>query len=150
MSRQTIRNGLFAFFGGTSGDICRVPNVSGITSVYKAFPKDWPEQDMPLMAFTIPDGKEKRVALQTKEITYQVRIFLIHFGVDTDSQTAEENFEVVLDSVLAKIRSDKTMGGSVFKWGEVMQSTIDIERDEEQVVLTAAIEAETVERLNGV
>lgn len=143
MSRATIRQALYNFFGGST------PSIDGLKTVYMAQPKEIAESQMPTMFFTLPEDIESRHAAQQKIITYNVYILLAAIGTDTDSQTAEQWFENIVDAVKAKIRTDKTLGGAATKFGETMQTTIDVQRDNETVLLNAAIRVETEEWVNA-
>lgn len=143
MSRKTIREGLYRFFGGDT------PNVP-VAKIFQAEPKEFQEQEFPAMFFFIPHGREERFAAQTKQIVYVVDIIVVHYGVAPDSTLNEKEFDDIIDTIMAKIRSDKTMNGVVTKWGEQMEHEVEISRDDSQIVLTGRIRVETVEHLQGV
>ncbi|AFK87707.1 hypothetical protein Tsac_2854 [Thermoanaerobacterium phage THSA-485A] len=144
MGRQNVRQALYNFFGGTN------PNVQGIKSIYSSFPVNSgiPDTQMPAMFFQLPYADESRYAAQKKKIVYQVYIIIVHVGVDS-ATTIEEQFEQIIDNVQAKIRSDKTLGGAVVKWGEQMKSNINIERDGQMSRATAVLQVETEEWINA-
>lgn len=143
MSRRTIRDGLYAFFGGAT------PNVP-VAKIFPAEPKEFQEQEFPAMFFFIPSGREERYAAQTKQVTYNVDIIVVHYGVDPDSIVDEQEFDGILDAIMARIRSDKTMNNVVTAWGEKMEHDVEVSRDDSQIVLTGRIRTETTEFLQGV
>lgn len=139
MGRSNVRNALYNFFGGAT------PNVSGIKTVFQAQPKEIAESQMPAMFFSLPESKEKRHAVGKKLITYETYILIVNVGYDTDSQTAEESFEQIIDNIVAKIRTDKTLSGSVLRFGEDIQVSVTVERNEEAVLLNAVLIVDTEE-----
>lgn len=139
MGRANVRTAIYNFFGGTT------PNVAGIKTVFQAQPKQIARSQLPAMFFMFPESMEKRHAVQKKLITYQTYIIVTHVGYDTDSQTAEQSFDQILDAIVAKIRTDKTLSGNVLKFGEQIETNVHIERNKEATLLTGSIIVDTVE-----
>jgi hypothetical protein len=143
MSRATVRAALYNFFGGAN------PNVAGIKTIFQAQPKQIARSQLPAMFFMLPESMERRHAIQKKIITYQTYIIVTHVGYDTDSQTAEQAFEQILDNIAAKIRSDHTLSGNVLKFGEQIETNVHVERNKEATLLDATLIVDTVEILTA-
>lgn len=139
MSYSALRTGLYNYFGGAT------PNVSGITTVFKAQPKEIAESQMPAMFFSIPDSEETRVAIQRKMVAYQVYILVVSIGYDTDAQTAETAFETIIDNIVTKLRLDKQLTGIMLRFAEDFDISISTQRNEEAVLLNAVIKVQTDE-----
>lgn len=131
MSRATVRAGLAAWLSG---------QVTGINTVYRSFPRL-----IPAGAFVagqvgatcgcvavvhIVSDAELRIALGGehagwKRVDYQIelQLFFRHtspasFAENDAGLIAVDEFDAIVERLKARIRADRTAGGTVWQWGE--------------------------------
>lgn len=129
MSRATVRAGVASWLTG------RVP---GINTVYRSFPRVIPAPSFvagqtgarygAVASVHILSDAEARIALGGanagwKRLDYQIEIQLFFRwtgpAVTGDGGLeASDAFDTIVDALKARIRADRTAGGTVWQWGE--------------------------------
>jgi hypothetical protein len=128
MSRATIRAAVVAFF--------QPPAVSGLNTVYSAFPKRITGPDFRngqsagtasgcVGVIDITSSREERIAIGgatsgKKWVHYTVDLHLFCHSIELHSETAMAFFDGVVDAVKTKLRSDRWLNDypAVFEAGE--------------------------------
>lgn len=140
MTRAAVRSGIAAYFGGTTYDaVYRIwrPTplaASGLAGVRAYFPKRMSDDDYTfgynpprsmggVMIVHLPMETEKRIALGgptagIKRLVYSVELHLFHTGQVPHAEDAQADFDGLIDAVVGRIRTDRTLGGTVTEAGE--------------------------------
>ena len=131
MSRATVRTGIMSWLTG---------QVPGINTVYRTFPRSVPATAFvagqtgarygAVASVHILSDAEQRIALGGatngwKRLDYQIEIQLwfrwtgpvTDVGDDAGIE-ASDVFDTMVDTLKARIRADRTAGGTVWQWGE--------------------------------
>lgn len=123
MSRATVRAGVAAWIAP--------PNVAGVGRVFTSFPKMMFGPDfIPAGAVGQTSGAclvvfisrevETRVALGGKKrVDYVVELHVFHRSVDPDSTVAMASFDTLVEALKTRLRSDHTLGGTIWEAGEL-------------------------------
>lgn len=123
MSRASVRAGIVSFLS--------TPQIAGLAQVYPSYPGQLGEQALGLSAgngsgayaiVDLGDDSEVRIAVGgltagIKHVTYKVMIGLF-FASFKPALQAMADYDTLLDALKARIRSDRTLGGSVWQAGE--------------------------------
>ena len=144
MSRAAVRQGIAAYFGGSTYDsVYRIwrPTplaASGLAGVRQFFPKRMSDDDYTygynppramgaVMVVHIPYETEKRVAIGGSSggvaggilrLTYSAELHLYHMGQTQHAEDSEADFDALVEAVVARIQADRTLGGIVLQAGE--------------------------------
>jgi len=115
VGRQAVRSVLANFIGQ--------PNVQGLNQVFTSFPKriDFAVNALPSQqsraaaVIHIESERETRLAIGgatsgIKQIDYTVVIQVFHHSMERDSQDAMDDFDLTIDNLKEKLRSDHTFG----------------------------------------
>ena len=113
--RAAVRSTLANFIGQ--------PNVQGLNQVFTSFPKriDFQVNALPSQlsraaaVIHIESERENRLAIGgatsgIKRIDYTVVIQIFHHSMERDSQDAMNDFDITIDNLNEKLRSDHTFG----------------------------------------
>lgn len=115
----------------TLADFISPPAVNGINQVFTSFPKRLSFQDMALAGernrcaavIFIESETESRIAVGGafngwKRVDYTVAIQLFHHSLERNAEDAMTNFDMVVDNLKEKLRSDHNFGNpsGVFVW----------------------------------
>ena len=113
--RAAVRSTLANFIGQ--------PNVQGLNQVFTSFPKriDFQVNALPSQlsraaaVIHIESERENRLAIGgatsgIKRIDYTVVIQIFHHSMERDSQDAMNDFDITIDNIKEKLRSDHTFG----------------------------------------
>lgn len=131
MSRATIRDAIIDYFAPAG-----VSSITGVANIFRSWPRIvQPEQIIQAGAkagavavVVLERDFEERVALGgatsgKKRITYQCRLdvkFRAVFDEDESGEKAMDAFDLVIDAIKAKLRTDRTLAAPsvVFQAGE--------------------------------
>jgi hypothetical protein len=149
VSRYTTRHGVAAWLGGTP--VATAPadqhgnpiaygqpaTVAGVGTVYVGFNAETDQADMlaglgagakngALLQVDITHDQEVREAMGGatdgwKRITYRTLIRVFGRSIEEHVEIAVTNFDDVLEAIKARIRTDRTLGSTVFQAGEGVQ-----------------------------
>jgi len=164
VSRTTVRNGVAAWLTTAS--------ISGVNTVYPGEPAIIPGEAFFTNAVGATSGcvamillpqtlREKRISLGgptsgKKRVDYELNIRLMYrsilspaAGSDIGIVSAAE-LDVIIDSIKARIRADRTAAGTVWQWGEadLTDAVGDIEYNEAGLTLWGQIVTEVTEWLD--
>ncbi len=131
MSRASVRAGVTAWLTG---------QVPGINTVYRSFPRNIPASAFvagqtgarygAVACVHILSDAEARIAMGGatagwKRLDYQIEIQLMFRWTGPSTALAadggleaSDTFDATVDTLKARIRADRTAGGTVWQWGE--------------------------------
>lgn len=133
MSRATVRQAVYDFFSS--------PPVDGLTTIHRSPPRIvgggeffGPGSDSGAVGLVhIADQEERRIAIDgahggVKERDYTVWVFVLFRSKESDFDQATSDLDALLDNLVDRLQSDRTLGGQVFQAGEGREGTgTDIE-----------------------
>lgn len=115
MSRASVRSTIYDFISE--------PAIDGINKVFTSFPKRINFQELALpgqanrcvAVIFIEDEMEERIAIGGatsgwKRVDYGVAIQLFHHSSEREAEDAMSNFDMVIDNLKDKLRSDHRFG----------------------------------------
>ncbi|WP_433465705.1 hypothetical protein [Spirillospora sp. CA-128828] len=139
-TRQEIRTGVAQFFGGSTYDeTARIyrptPLVaSGLAGVRPYWVNRFEDRDFlatlaadrgmgAVMSIHIAGDSERRIALGGptsgfKARPVQLELWVFHMARTSVSETAQADLDDLLDAIVDRIHSDRTLGGTVVEAGE--------------------------------
>lgn len=119
MGRATVRAQIATYFAPA--------NVAGLSTTYRARPKEIPGQAFNLSAnggsgavlvIHLPDDEVRRVTLgpagtgSQKFDVHQVALELMFRSVKPDAQVAQDDHDALVDALMARFRADPTFGST--------------------------------------
>lgn len=152
-TRTDVRAAVASYFGGTKDTANHARYTGGaiaaLGAVYATPPQKFSAEDLRLgvpvgtpggavATIRLDKAKESRVAgsrgAGIKRIAYDAILDVYHHYLLEDTGLATEDLDVLLDAIVARLRADPTLAGTVFSAGEGdisltggMESRIEVE-----------------------